>query len=151
MAQCSECHAQIMVYEHRCPKCGTDVRGNEVRPTSERAKVRLCHLVALPGMIFAILPMSWLFALGPLSIIIPWVIRSHPATSPTVRQHLTEVLNFQLLWLSAVYLLMVLSAFAWIALYPFVWFAGIIMVLFMTYDAGNGGDGKYLVRIPVFK
>ena len=102
-------------------------------------------------MIFAIFPMSWLFALGPLSIIIPWVIRSHPATSPTVRQHLTEVLNFQLLWLASVYLLMVLSAFAWIALYPFVWFGGIIMVLFMTYDAGNGGDGKYLVRIPVFK
>ena len=95
MAQCSECHAEVMVYEHRCPRCGADVRGNEVRPTSERAKVRLCHLVALPGMIFAILPMSWLFALGPLSIIIPWVIRSHPATSPTVRQHLTEVLNFQ--------------------------------------------------------
>lgn len=64
---------------------------------------------------------------------------------------MTEVLNFQLLWLASVYLLMVLSAFAWIALYPFVWFAGIIMVLFMTYDAGNGGDGKYLVRIPVFK
>ena len=151
MAQCSECHAETMVYDHHCPKCGADVRGSEVRPSSERAKVRLCHLVTLPGMVFAILPMSWLFALGPVSIIVPWVIRSHPATSPTLRQHLTEVLNFQLLWLPALYFLMVLSILVGISLYPFVWLGGIIMVLFMTYDAGNGGDGKYLVRIPVFK
>jgi hypothetical protein len=26
-----------------------------------------------------------------------------------------------------------------------------VMVLFLAYDAGNGGDGRYLVRIPLFK
>ena len=151
MAQCRKCRAEMAVYDHFCPKCGEYLRGYEVRPSSERAKVRLCHLSALPGMVFAVVPMSWLFALAPLNIIVPWILRSHPATSPTVRQHLTEVLNFQLPWLVAVYLLWVLSIFVGIALYPFIWFGGIIMVLFMTYDAGNGGDGRYLVRIPVFK
>ena len=49
------------------------------------------------------------------------------------------------------YLLFVLWLSSGVGLWPFVWFGGILMVLFMTYDAGNGGDGKYLVRIPVFK
>lgn len=153
MAQCSECHAEIMVYEHRCPKCGADVRGNEIKPSSVRAKVRLCHLSALPGMVLllAITPIWWIFALVPFNIIVPLILRSNHAGSPSVRKHLTEVLNFQVVWSALVYLLIVLSLLVGITLWPFVWFGGIIMVLFMTYDAGNSGDGKYLVRIPVFK
>lgn len=151
MAQCGKCRAEVAVYDHRCPKCGADVRGNEVRPSSDRAKARWCHLIALPGMVFAVVPMSWLFTLGPLSIIVLLVLRSRPETSPTVRQHLTEALNFQLPWLAAMYLLMALSILAGIAFYVLVWFGGIILVLFKAYDAGNGSDGKYLVRLPMFK
>ena len=127
------------------------MRGNEVRPSSDRAKARWCHLIALPGMVFVVVPMSWLFTLGPFCIIVLLVLRSLPETSPTVRQHLTGALNFQLLWLAAMYLLMALSILAGIAFYVLVWFGGIILVLFKAYDAGNGSDGKYLVRLPMFK
>ena len=153
MAECSKCHAEVAVYDHFCPKCGADVRGSEVRPTSERAKVRLCHLSALPGMVLVLVaaPVLWIFALVPFNIFVPLILRSNHARSPTVRQHLTEVLNFQVVWSALVYLLIVLSLFVGITLWPFVWFGGIIMVLFMTYDAGNGGDGKYLVSIRAFK
>ena len=153
MAECRKCHAEVAVYDHSCPKCGADVRGNEVRPTSERAKVRLCHLSALPGMVLllALTPVWWIFAIVPFNIIVPLMLRSNHAGSPSIRQHLTEVLNFQLTWSALMYLLVVFWLFGGVALWPFVWFGGIIMVLFMTYDAGNGGDGKYLVRIPAFK
>ena len=151
MAQCGKCRAEVAVYDHRCPKCGANVRGNEVRPSSDRAKARWCHLIALPGMVFAVVPIPWLFTLGPFCIIVLLVLRSLPETSPTVRQHLTEALNFQLPWLAAMYLLMALSILAGIAFYVLVWFGGIILVLFKAYDAGNGSDGKYLVRLPMFK
>ena len=153
MAQCIACKAEIAVYDHSCPKCGADVRGSEVRPSSERAKVRLCHLSALPGMVLVlgITPVWWIFALVPFNIIVPWILHSNHASSPAVRQHLTEVLNFQVVWSALVYPLIVLSLFVGITFWPFAWFGGIVLVLFMTYDAGNGGDGRYLVRIPLFK
>lgn len=153
LAQCSKCYAEVAVYDHFCPKCGEDVRGSEVRPNSERAKVRLCHLSALPGMVLvlAVTPVWWVFAFVPFNILVPLILRSNNARSPSVRQHLTEVLNFQVLWSALLYLLVLVWIIVGIGLWPFVWFGGIIMVLFMTYDAGNGGDGKYLVRIPVFK
>ena len=142
----------MAVYEHRCPNCGADVRGTEVRPTTERAKVRLCHLSGLPGMVLVlgVTPLWWIFALVPLNIIVPLAWRSYQSGSPDVRRHLTEVLNFQVVWSVVMYLLLVLWLVVGIALWPFVWFGGIIIVLFMTYDAGNGGDGKYFVRLPVF-
>ena len=153
MAQCSKCHAEVAVYDHSCPKCGADVDRGNVRPSSERTKVRFCHLSALPGMVLVvgITPIWWIFALAPFNIIVPLILRSNHARSPSVRQHLTEVLNFQVVWSALMYLLFVLWLSSGVGLWPFVWFGGILMVLFMTYDAGNGGDGKYLVRIPVFK
>ena len=152
MAQCNSCRAEVAVYDHVCPKCRTDVRGNEVRPTTVRATVRLCHLSALPGMVLmlGVTPIWWIFALVPLNIIVPLVWRSYQVGSPDVRHHLTEVLNFQVVWSAVLYLLFIIWLVVGVGLWPFVWFGGIILVLFMTYDAGNGGDGKYFVRLPVF-
>ena len=102
-------------------------------------------------LVVAITPIWWIFALAPFNIIVPLILRSNHARSPSVQQHLTEVLNFQVAWSALMYLLFVLWLSSEVGLWPFVWFGGILMVLFMTYDAGNGGDGRYLVRIPVFK
>ena len=163
MAECSKCRAEVAVYDHFCPKCGADVARGSVRASSDRQQARLCHLLALPGMVLMIawpdLVLStfvpalllWLLLLAPINIVVPWVYRSHHSWSPTVRRHSTEVLNFQVLWTAVLYLLVVLSILVGISLYPFVWFGGIILVLFMAYDAGNGGEGRYLVRIPLFK
>ena len=71
--------------------------------------------------------------------------------SRTIRRHVTEVLNFQLLWSAVLVPLFFLSFVSDIMLWPFVWFGGMVMVLFLAYEAGNGGDGRYLVRIPLFK
>ena len=102
-------------------------------------------------LVLALTPVWWIFALVPFNILVPLILRSNHARSQSVRQHLTEVLNFQVLWSALLYLLVLVWLIIGIGLWPFVWFGGIIMVLFMTYDAGNGGDGRYLVRIPVFK
>ena len=101
-------------------------------------------------LVLGVTPIWWIFALVPLNIIVPLMWRSYQAGSPDVRHHLTEVLNFQVVWSALLYLLFVLWLVVGVALWPFVWFGGIILVLFMTYDAGNGGDGKYFVRLPVF-
>ena len=76
--------------------CGADV---SVR-ARERQHARLCHLLALPGMLIFMLsyPAIGLFALVPLNVIIPLIYRWRHPESPTIRTHATEVLNFQVLW-----------------------------------------------------
>ena len=142
MAECRKCHAEVAVYDHSCPKCGADVRGNEVRPGTDRRQARLCHLIALPGMVICFVP---------LNMVIPLLYKNNNPGSRTIRSHVVEVMNFQLLWTVLMALLLVVALTVGPVLWPFVWFGGIIMVLFNAYEAGNGGDGKYLLRIPVFK
>ena len=57
MAQCTACRAEIPVYERRCQSCGAGVvrDANSLlanAPTDkELSQARLCHLLALPGML----------------------------------------------------------------------------------------------------
>ena len=110
---------------------------------------------ALPGMLIwsCGIPLSMVDSrTGAVQHYRPVDITLEPCRSlAAIRQHLTEVLNFQVVWSALVYPLIVLSLFVGITLWPFVWFGGMVMVLFLAYEAGNGGDGRYLVRIPLFK
>ena len=142
MAQCSKCSAEIAVHDHRCPKCGADLQRGRVRSSSERQQARLCHLLALPGMLVGFIP---------LNIVVPLIYLKNHEESRTIRRHVTEALNFQLLWSVVLVPLFFISFVSDIMLWPFVWFGGMVMVLFLAYEAGNGGDGRYFVRIPVFK
>ena len=142
MAQCIACKAEIAVYDHFCPKCGADVARGSVRASSDRQQARLCHLLALLGMLICCIP---------LNIVLPLMYWKSHEESRTIRRHATEVLNFQLLWSAVLAPLFFLSFVSDIMLWPFVWFGGMVMVLFLAYEAGNGGDGRYLVRIPLFK
>ena len=106
------------------------------------SRPRLCHLLALPGMLICCVP---------LNIVVPLMYWKNHEESRTIRRHVTEVLNFQLLWSAVLAPLFSLPFVSDIMLWPFVWFGGMVMVLFLAYEAGNGGDGRYLVRIPLFK
>ena len=121
---------------------GADVARGSVRASSDRQQARLCHLLALPGMLICCVP---------LNIVVPLMYWKNHEESRTIPRHVTEVLNFQLLWSAVLAPLFFLSFVSDIMLWPFVWFGGMVMVLFLAYDAGNGGDGRYLVRIPLFK
>ena len=209
MAHCLACRAEIAVYEHRCPSCGADLRRGRVRSSSERQQARLCHLLALPGMLIFMLsyPAIGLFALVPLNVIIPLIYRWRHPDSPTIRTHATEVLNFQVLWTVTVAVLWLLVVVAtpkygdiywstaayympdqpivvefpradydatseqaageeedeedegsfWVlasmafAMLSLTWLGGIALSVFLAYDLGNGGSGRYPLRIPVFR
>ena len=100
MAQCIACESQVRVYQHYCPSCGARVPRGLVRTSIVRYQARLCHLLALPGMVLFVVsfPAFSVFALAPLNLIIPMFYRWCHPKSPTIRSHTTEVLNFQVLW-----------------------------------------------------
>ena len=72
--------------------------------------------------------------------------------------HGAEALNFQLLWTAAMYVLLLSGLFiaselsfnVWL-LSLIVWLAGTILVWTASNDVANMGDGKYPVRISLFK
>ena len=100
MAQCIACESQVRVYQHYCPSCGARVPRGLVHTSIVRYQARLCHLLALPGMVLFVVsfPAFGVFALAPLNLIIPMFYRWCHPKSPTIRSHTTEVLNFQVLW-----------------------------------------------------
>ena len=208
MAQCNACKAEIAVHEHRCPACGADLRRGRVRSSSERQRARLCHLLALPGMLIFMLlyPAIGWFALVPLNLIVPLIYRWRHPESPTIRTHATEVLNFQVLWTATVAVLWVLVLVAtpkygdpywstaayympdqpivvefpqtssdttaeqpaeveeeedegsfWVlatmafGMLSLTWLGGITLSAFLAYDLGNGGSGRYPLRVPLFR
>ena len=205
MAQCFSCKAELAVYAHRCSECGAHVRRGMARSDAERRRARLCHLAALPGMLVFMLsyPAIGLFALAPLNLLIPLIYRWRHPTSPAIRTHATEVLNFQVLWTVIVAVLWLLVVFAtpsydepWSSTFAYylpdqplvelprngydatpeqpaeeeeddgslwglatmafgmlsvVWLGGIALSVFLTYDLGNGGTGRYPLRLPVFR
>ncbi len=87
----------------------------------------------------------------PFNIVLPYLYWKGHKGSRTIQRHATEVLNFQVLWSAVLVPLFFLSFVSDIMLWPFVWIGGIILALFVAYESGNGGDGKYLIRLPMFK
>ena len=167
MAQCAACKAEIPVYERRCQSCGAGVvrDANSLlanAPTDkELSQARLCHLLALPGMLIMGLLIEpavdrvGLLAFVPLNLLVPFVFWLSLLKSRFVRSHGKEVLNFQLLWTLAMYAIwyvpLPLVEFVWWPTYFTVWLGGMVVVFIASNDAASAGDGRYPIRIPLFR
>ena len=171
MTECTACRAEIASYDRRCWNCGAGVKRDTGKllsgaPTDEELhRARLCHLLALPGMLVLGLfyPVTadklGLWSLAPLNLLIPFVYWLLHLKSPFVRSHGAEVFNFQLLWTPAIYV-------AWLLLGQVVLFGvepiGISLVVLLlaigsglvwlaSLDAASAGDGRYPIRLPLFR
>ncbi len=171
MEQCTACRAEIAAYDRRCWNCGAGVRGKTEKllanaPTDkELSQARLAHLLALPGMLilgvllYAALGIFGLLALVPLNVILPLVYWITQTKSRYVRGHAAEALNFQLLWTLAIYVVWsfgplggaAIRGLDWYLAYVAVLMIGLVFVLIYSNDAANAGDGKYPIRIPIFR
>ena len=168
MVRCSACKSEIAAYDRRCRMCGAGVRRSADElfadsPTDkELSRARLCHLIALPGMlILAILIEAaygriGLWAFFPLNLVLPFVFWLLHLKSPYVRNHGLQALNFQLVWTAAIYAVWmiptghgVLGDWSWMLAHAVVWFGGMALVWISSLDASSAGDGKYPIRIPL--
>ena len=172
MPKCRACKMEMHIYDRRCRTCGARPRRRGVNildaPTNaELSQARFCHLLALPGMlvlgvfnITATQLFGW-WGLLPLNLALPSIYRILHRNSPFVWYHGAEVLNFQLLWtvaIAAVWFIGSMSGQAqwllpvllWRAAYLPLCLGGIILVLIISKDAANAGDGRYPLRIPLF-
>ncbi|MXY44872.1 MAG: DUF4870 domain-containing protein [Dehalococcoidia bacterium] len=169
MAECSGCRAEIASFDRRCWQCGAGIKRDVGKlfagaPTDkELSQARLCHLLALPGMLvlgilsYVALGMFGLLGLVPLNLIIPfayWLLHSE---SRFVRGHAAEALNFQLLWTLAVYAVWfiplgggVVNGYLWMFLHAVVLAGGVALVWIASLDAESAGNGRYPVRLPLF-
>ena len=165
MAKCSVCKAEIPVYERRCQSCGSGVVRDAKSmlagaPTNrELSLARLCHLLALPGMLILGLlidvafDMVGLLALVPLNLLVPSLYWLLCLKSRFVRSHGKEVISFQLLWTIAMYVVWYvpfpLVEFLWWPTYFMILLGGTVIVLIASNDAANAGTGRYPIRIPI--
>ena len=170
MAECIACRAEIASYDRRCWNCGAGVKRDTDKlfsgaPTNkELSRARLIHLLALPGMLilgvlfYAALGMFGLLGLMPLNLIIPFVYWLAQRKSRFVRGHAAEALNFQLLWALAIYAVWFVPLgsegalyLGFTLVYAVVLMSGIALVLIAAKDAASAGDGKYPIRVPIFR
>ncbi len=169
MAFCTACGAEIAVYDRRCQSCGAGVRkgGSPFAPDliagaptdDELSRARMCHLLALPGMVilavfFLILFGAFaLWGLLPLNLIVPFAYWLNQRSSPFVRGHGAEALNFQVLWTVVMYALIFvpISPLIWFLAYIVAFLGGVTLVLITSSDAASAGDGRYPIRIPLFR
>ena len=170
MAMCAVCKSEIPVYERRCQSCGAGVvrDANSLlanAPTDkELSQARLGHLLALPGMLilgvlfYTALGMFGLLGLVPLNLIIPFVYWLAQRKSRFVRGHAAEALNFQLLWTLAIFAVWFVPLgsegalyLGFTLVYAVVLMSGIALVLIAAKDAASAGDGKYPIRVPIFR
>ena len=170
MAMCSVCRTEIPVYERRCQSCGSGVVRDTDRllakaPTDkDLSRARLCHLLALPGMlVLSVLIETAVDRVGvlafvPLNLLVPFVFWLATFKSRFVRSHGLQVFNFQLLWTVAMFLVWywfyqsatgVVSDLFWLVVYLLVLVGGIGLVLIASSDAASAGNGKYPIRIPI--
>ena len=97
------------------------------------------------------------WGLLPINLAIPsiyWVLHRN---SRFVWYHGAEVINFQLLWTAAMLAVLLVGGMQgflpWLlsrAAYLPLCLGGIILVLIISKDAANAGDGRYPLRIPLF-
>ena len=157
MAQCIACNAELAVYGRRCQSCGS----GELRDGSLSGlltgkyltQARLSHLLAIPGMLIYLVGFTefGILSIVPLNIVAPLIYRwNHPATE-AVWRHTTEALNFQVMWTAAMWVVMLIVPFFGLTLWPFVWIAGIALVLVIALDAASDRNGRYPIRLPLFR
>ena len=170
MEQCTACRAEIADYDRRCWNCGAGVKRDSDKllssgPTEkELSQARLGHLLALPGMLilgvlfYAALGMFGLLGLVPLNLIIPFVYWLAQRKSRFVRGHAAEALNFQLLWTLAIFAVWFVPLgsegalyLGFTLVYAVVLMSGIALVLIAAKDAASAGDGKYPIRVPIYR
>ena len=168
MARCSACKSEIAAYDRRCRTCGAGVRRGadklfEGSPTDkELSRARLCHLIALPGMLMLAILIEaaydriGIWAFFPMNLVLPFLFWLLHLKSPFVRNHGLQVLNFQLVWTAAIYVVWmipighgVLSDWSWMLAHAVVWFGGMALVWISSLDASSAGEGKYPIRIPL--
>ncbi|MYD51266.1 MAG: DUF4870 domain-containing protein [Dehalococcoidia bacterium] len=170
MAECSGCRAEIASFDRRCWQCGAGIKRDVGKlfagaPTDkELSQARLCHLLALPGMLVLGLFIETavdrvgLLAFVPLNLVIPFVFWLSTLKSRFVRNHGLQTLNFQLLWTVVMFLVWywfnilavgVLNDLVWLLAYVVVLMGGIALVWIASNDAASAGDGKYPIRIPI--
>lgn len=170
MAECTACRAEIASFDRRCWNCGAGIRRNTDKlfsgaPTDkELSRARLCHLLALPGMLILGLFIETavgrvgVLAFVPLNLVIPVVFWLSNLKSRFVRNHGLQVFNFQLLWTVAMFLIWfwfnwlavgVVNDLVWLLAYVVVLMGGIALVWIASNDAASAGDGKYPIRIPI--
>ncbi len=165
MAQCSACKSELTAYDRRCRTCGAGVMRSgskilaEAPSNWELLHARLCHLLALPGMLIlgllvdVVFDMVGILVLVPLNLIIPLVFSLLYLKSRFVRNHSKQVINFQILWTLAMYAIWYvpfpLAEFLWWPAYFTAFLGGLAVVAIASNDAGNAGEGRYPIRIPI--
>lgn len=160
MAQCPRCKTVTPYLDRHLRTCASREERDEdvakavsgVRPGGELTQASLSHLLAIPGMLIFLVGFTQfgILSIVSLNIVALLIYRwSHPS-SEIVTAHTTEALNFQLLWTVAMWIAMLIVPFFGLTVWPFVWIAGIVLVLFMAFDAANYGKGRYPVKIPIF-
>lgn len=105
------------------------------------------------AVFFVILFASFaLWGLLPLNLILPFTYWLGQRKSPFVRSHGAEVINFQVLWTVAMYVVIFMpDSIVWFLAYLVVFLAGIVLVLLGSSNAANAGHGRYPIRIPLFR
>ncbi|MCY4528753.1 MAG: DUF4870 domain-containing protein [Chloroflexi bacterium] len=156
MAQCPRCKIQTAYIDRHLQTCDSRYSPGKSSPSvlvgKNLSQARLSHLLAFPGMLIFLVGFTEFGVLSLLAfnIVAPLIYRwNHPA-SEVVWHHTTEALNFQVLWSAAMWAAMLIFPFFGLTVWPFVWIAGIVLVLFIGLEAVHHGKGRYPVRIPLF-
>ena len=156
MTECPTCYIKTPNLERHVQTCGSgELREGSISGLltgKDLTQARLSHLLALPGMLIFLVGSTefGLLALVALNIVAPLIYRWNHPESQTVWTHTTEALNFQVLWTGAMWVVMLIVPFFGLTLWPFVWIAGIALVLVMALDAASDRNGRYPVRFPLF-
>ena len=156
MTECPTCYIKTPNLERHVQACGSgELREGSISGLltgKDLIQARLSHLLALPGMLIFLVGLTefGLLALVALNIVAPLIYRWNHPESQTVWTHTTEALNFQVLWTGAMWVVMIIVPFFGLTLWPFVWIAGIALVLVMALDAPSDRNGRYPVRLPLF-
>ncbi len=156
MAQCPRCKTMTAYLDRHLKTCGPEEDPDNavavVLTGKDLFQACLSHLLALPGMLIFLVGFTefGVLSLVSLHIAAPWFYRWNNPGSQIIWNHTTEALNFQVVWTAAMWAAMVIVPFLGRTLWPFVWIAGMVVVLFVVFDVTNHGKGRYPVRIPIF-
>lgn len=156
MAQCPRCKTLTAYLDRHLKTCDSKYSpgksSSRVLVGKNLSQARLSHLVAIPGMLIFLVGFTefGILSLLAFNIVALLIYRWNHPGSEVVWIHTTEALNFQVLWSAAMWAAMLIFPFFGLTIWPFVWIAGIALVLFIGLEAASYGKGGYPVRIPLF-
>ena len=157
MTECPTCYIKTPNLERHVLACGSgELREGSISGLltgKDLTQARLSHLLALPGMLIFLVGLTefGLLSLVALNIVAPLIYRWNHPESQIVWTHTTEALNFQVLWTGAMWVVMIVVPFFGLTLWPFVRIAGIVLVLVIALDAASDRNGRYPIRLPLFR